>query len=517
MTPRFQGLETEYGFAVLPGVADGGLDFFVGQLILGVGARVPGLPPVNGNGWFLANGGRFYIDTGYHPEYCTPECAGGPFEVVRYMLAGDRLLESTAAEWTAAQRGRQRMVLFKSNVDYTTGKTWACHESYSHRSNPLCLPADLIPHLVSRVIYCGAGGLRPEMGAIEFCLAPRLHFLTCEVSSESTHNRGIFHTRDESLAGPGWHRLHVLAGESLCSHRASVLKLGTTALVLALAEAELRPGQHLQFVDALAALATFNGDLALQARVPLRDGRGLRALDVQRHYLAQAQAHLASGFMPPWASRICELWHDTLNRLERGPDAVAGMLDWAMKWAVLTQHIRRRGCDAERLSRWNNADRAASSQADNEVPTIEELVEFLTRRGLPVPHVPAPAPEGLPSEEIAFFEGLRAELAELEIRFSQLGEGGLFHALDRQGTLDHRLPDEISDAAIQCAMQEAPSCGRASVRGSLIRALTAQGRRCACNWHFIRDAEGQTLDLADPSIEQAPAWQKPRPCVPTEL
>ncbi len=26
--------------------------------------------------WWLANGGRFYQDTGEHPEYATPECLG---------------------------------------------------------------------------------------------------------------------------------------------------------------------------------------------------------------------------------------------------------------------------------------------------------------------------------------------------------------------------------------------------------------------------------------------------------
>ena len=43
-----------------------------------------------GNGGFLFNGGRAYVDMG-HLEYCTPECASSS-DVVRYDRAGDLLL-----------------------------------------------------------------------------------------------------------------------------------------------------------------------------------------------------------------------------------------------------------------------------------------------------------------------------------------------------------------------------------------------------------------------------------------
>src|SRR4051794_32735537 len=45
-------------------------------------------PP--GNGGFLFNGGRLYMDMG-HIEYCTAECAS-VFDVVRQDRAGDRIL-----------------------------------------------------------------------------------------------------------------------------------------------------------------------------------------------------------------------------------------------------------------------------------------------------------------------------------------------------------------------------------------------------------------------------------------
>src|ERR1700716_4472518 len=50
-------------------------------------------PP--GNGGFLLNGGRLYLDMG-HIEYASPECLH-LHDLVSYDLAGDELLESSLA------------------------------------------------------------------------------------------------------------------------------------------------------------------------------------------------------------------------------------------------------------------------------------------------------------------------------------------------------------------------------------------------------------------------------------
>src|SRR6185503_14904501 len=50
-----------------------------------------------GGGMFLENGSRLYIDCGQHPELSTPECTD-PWQVVRYILAGERTLLHLARE-----------------------------------------------------------------------------------------------------------------------------------------------------------------------------------------------------------------------------------------------------------------------------------------------------------------------------------------------------------------------------------------------------------------------------------
>ena len=66
-------------------------------------------PP--GNGGFLLNGGRLYLDMG-HIEYASPECLH-LHDLVTYELAGDELLQSALVAlgaagvglWTAAANG----------------------------------------------------------------------------------------------------------------------------------------------------------------------------------------------------------------------------------------------------------------------------------------------------------------------------------------------------------------------------------------------------------------------------
>lgn len=94
---------------------------------------------------------------------------------------------------------------------------------------------------LSRIVYTGAGGFNSRFRqGLQFTLSPRVWHLVRGVSEGSTEARGIFHTKDESLSAEGYHRLHILCGESVCSETAAWLKVGATALVVALIDAGLR-------------------------------------------------------------------------------------------------------------------------------------------------------------------------------------------------------------------------------------------------------------------------------------
>ena len=92
---RIVGLETEYG--CLTNTPAGSFiavervrDWIFGREeygLIDVHHRDWDEPP--GNGGFLFNGGRVYIDMG-HLEYCTPECVS-LLDILRYDRAGDAL------------------------------------------------------------------------------------------------------------------------------------------------------------------------------------------------------------------------------------------------------------------------------------------------------------------------------------------------------------------------------------------------------------------------------------------
>src|SRR5438270_3502715 len=109
-------------------------------------------PP--GNGGFLLNGGRLYLDMG-HIEYASPECLNLR-DLVMYYLAGDELLQTALA----GLGGAGRVSFIKNNVDHHTGATFGCHENYLMRREAQFTPpvlGTLLTFLATRQIFTGAG------------------------------------------------------------------------------------------------------------------------------------------------------------------------------------------------------------------------------------------------------------------------------------------------------------------------------------------------------------------------
>ena len=92
MGDRLFGIETEYALAAID--ARGGR-VNQGQALDGLmriaRSRLPHLPDELSHGLFLQNASRFYVDSGGHPEFTTPECSN-PWDVVRYIRAGESIL-----------------------------------------------------------------------------------------------------------------------------------------------------------------------------------------------------------------------------------------------------------------------------------------------------------------------------------------------------------------------------------------------------------------------------------------
>ncbi|PWU21217.1 MAG: hypothetical protein C5B50_02200 [Verrucomicrobia bacterium] len=494
MAERLFGMEIEYGCA--PRYREGRRSTRDGnwpdRFLKIACAQLPHLPCMEGAGIFLENGARLYVDCS-HPEMTTPECAN-PWDVVRYMQAGERMLARIGAEMVRTDPSLAEVLLFKTNVDHSgTASTWGCHTSFMHRTSPERLPSQIIPHLVSRIIYSGAGGLDlgPD-GRLSFTLSPRVAFLEHEISESSTNNRGIFHTKDEALAKDGYHRLHIICGESLCSEKALWLTMGTTAIIVAMIEAGLRPGYGMRLHDALAAMRLFAFDPTCQVRAPLANGELMSALQIQRRYLEAAEAHLDDPFMPPWRREVCAEWRRMLDQLENGaPASVASTLDWAMKFALFLQRTEHHRLTPDC---WHHANGAVERGSPSH--SGPEIIAALKSAPGTRPAVSSPA-----------LSKLYQELCEIDTRFGQLGGAGIFSTLDRAGLIaDSRFPGVNN---IEHALANPPDIGRARLRGRCVQRFAGTGHRYACGWQQVFDHEKRLmLDLSDPFAAEE-KWRSP--------
>ncbi len=183
---------------------------------------------------FLANGARLYLDVGSHPEYATPEC-DSIHELVVHDKAGERILEQLAgrrASSACAEEGiRGDIYLFKNNTD-SAGNSYGCHENYltSRRDDFAHYAEVLIPFLVSRQIYAGAGKVLQTARGAMFCICQRAEHIWEGISSATTRSRPIINTRDEPHAdAERYRRLHVIVGDSNMSEYATFLKVGATS------------------------------------------------------------------------------------------------------------------------------------------------------------------------------------------------------------------------------------------------------------------------------------------------
>src|SRR5919199_411890 len=236
----------------------------------------------------LTNGARLYVDHA-HPEYSTPECTN-PRDIVLWDKAGE-LVALDATRFAAAIPGSTPIVLYKNNTD-NKGASYGAHENYlMRRSTPF---SDIVKHLtpffVSRQVVVGAGrvGIGQDGREHGFQVSQRADYFEVEVGLETTLKRPIINTRDEPHADPEkYRRLHCIIGDANLSEVATFLKVGTTSLILQMIEDELLPDLSLE--SPVPALHEVSWDVSCRQTVRLRDGRRMRALELQWEYLDHAK------------------------------------------------------------------------------------------------------------------------------------------------------------------------------------------------------------------------------------
>ena len=311
------------------------------------GAPEPRSPREDHVDRLLRNGARFYHDHG-HPEYSTPECRS-LWDLLAHDRAGERIVWAAACRYYE-QTGRS-VAVYKNNSDYH-GMSYGCHENYLVRRDlPFeRLMAGLLPFLVTRILYAGAGKVGRETGPPEgsnvYQLAQRAEFFDELASVDTLHRRPLINTRDEPHADPRrWRRLHVICGDALLSEYAAALKVGTTALVLGLLEHGYEPPIELKdpitTIKSLACNAGGGGGWVVETQ----EGKTIPAVDVQRAYLRAAEERFKGRDLETdWVLRE---WARTLDDLEGNPEKLSDRLDWAAKRALFEAFLEAEGLEWE--------------------------------------------------------------------------------------------------------------------------------------------------------------------------
>jgi proteasome accessory factor A len=457
------------------------------------------------SGIFLASGARFYIDAANHPEWCTAECTN-PTDAVCQVRAGERHLRQLVEQIPGA-------ALLRCNVSYARPcATWGSHESHLHTCSRPYLRRTLRPHLLTRIIYTGSGGLDPFDPRIVFSLSPRS--MHCDRVGSSLHASSCLDGREESLACPPYKRGHINLGESVCLDLPLWLRLATTSLLVQLINEGLLTPKHVPDLkepgEALHAIAL---DTTLAAPKGTAGSRH-SALEIQHTYLELAERFMHHRSMPDWAPLACARWRSVLDTLAEGEAGAVECCEWALKHQVMTQYIARRGLDWQAVDRFNAVVTKAMSRSKTATRMLSELgIDLWESPQLRERITTEARRQGLDRGDVKQFLQLRKDLCELDMRFDMI-PGGISDALEPQ--IARQVP-EITDQRVCHAMTWPPQDTRAAIRGRYIRRLSNERDRYFAGWAGIRDVlKSLRLDLSHPFCHRA-RWKKAGPTLRERL
>ena len=329
----------------------------------------------------LTNGARYYVDHA-HPEYSTPECSD-PMQAVLYDKAGERIL---ARSMDAARRllpAGQEIVVYKNNSD-GKGNSYGCHENYLvDRNVPFAvLVRNLIPWFVTRQMFTGAGKVGAENGAdaVDYQISQRADFFEEEVGLETTLKRPIVNTRDEPHADPQkYRRLHVIVGDANLCEVATFLKVGTTAIVLAMVEDGFID-KDLSISNPVPSMRAVSHDVTCRALVDVTDLGACTSIELQWEFLRLARKYADETGLEHCGGEelggdVLDRWEQTLSALERDPFELDGQLDWITKWKLLRAYVDRDGLS------WDDPKLELLAVQYHDVRPSRSLYEKLVRAG----------------------------------------------------------------------------------------------------------------------------------------
>jgi len=262
-------------------------------------------------------------------------------------------MEHANAKLATMSAGTPEVIVHKNNSD-GKGNSYGCHENYLlARDVPFGrIVAQVTPHFVTRQVFCGSGKVGCELPGtptdeVPYQLSQRADFFEEEVGLETTLKRPIVNTRDEPHCdAQKYRRLHVIVGDANMSEVATYLKVGTTAVVLAMIEDDAL-GDEWLLANPVPAIRQVSHDPTLRRTVLLRDGRRATALEVQWGLLERARkyerSHGLAAVDDAIGQDVLRRWEQVLTTLEVNPSGAAAWVDWVAKQRLVDGYAVRHG------------------------------------------------------------------------------------------------------------------------------------------------------------------------------
>ena len=301
----------------------------------------------------LTNGARYYVDHA-HPEISTPEVTTAR-EALVWDRAAEEIVRASMQHVRSLLPEGGEIIIHKNNSD-GKGNSYGCHENYLlARETPFGrMAGQITPHFVTRQVFCGAGKVGCELPGrppdhVAYQLSQRADFFEEEIGLETTLKRPIVNTRDEPHAdAQKYRRLHVIVGDANMSEVATYLKVGTTAIVLAMIEDD-ELGDDWLLGNPVAAIRQVSHDPTLRQTIMLRDGSRATAMEVQWGLLERArkyeQSHGLDCVGEDIGTDVLAKWETVLAGLEAEPHSVANWVDWVAKRRLVDGYAERHGIE----------------------------------------------------------------------------------------------------------------------------------------------------------------------------
>ncbi len=395
---------------------------------------------------FLVNGSRLYLDVGSHPEYATAEC-DNIYDLVAQDRAGERILEglvSSAEERLRDEGINGDIYLFKNNTD-SAGNSYGCHENYltDRKEDFGEYTSVLIPFLVTRQIYCGAGKvLRSARGPL-YCISQRAEHIWEGVSSATTRSRPIINTRDEPHADvEKYRRLHVIVGDSNMSQYSTFLRVGATSILLRMLEDPNVILHDMTLENPIRAIREISHDITCQRRIRLANGREASAWQIQSEYLNRALRYSDYHELSPLEKQALLMWEHCMTQIEKDPLSLDREVDWVIKYKLIEAYRARHDLSLD----------------DSRVSLLDLQYHDINR------------------------------------------QRGVFYRMERKGLVE-RICDEKD---IADAVEYAPRTTRAWLRGEFIRRAKERKRDYTVDWVHLKlnDQAQRTVLCKDPFRSQ---------------